>query len=145
MPTPIIQQVHPVSYPLLDVVTVANPAAGADLVYTADRDITIMSLCLRIVTDGNVANRILGLKADDGTNIYWRGEVNFSQVASTTTDYALQPGSFDGRALNNVVCAAILPPQGLQLRNGGRLSTIVASKQVGDQISLTVFSAFKTR
>lgn len=123
---------------------VANPAAGANFLFTAPEDLVIVSINARLVTSAVVANRIMGFNADDGgANVYWRAEVNFSQVASGTIDYAcFAGGGFDGRVLNNVVTCSLLPAPGLTIPAGSRLRSAIAALDVGDQLSqITILAA----
>lgn len=121
------------------ILPVASPAAGAQFVFTAPaaEDLLVLSLNVRLVTSAAVANRIMGLNADDGgTNVFYRGAVNFSETASSTVDYSIYAGGgFDGRLLAGVVAASILPAPGLLIPAGGRLRSAVAALDAADQLS----------
>jgi hypothetical protein len=116
---------------------IPNPPAGANFAFTLPEDLIVVSVGLRLVTSAVVANRIMGLTCEDNAGaIFWRCEVNFSQVASSTTDYALYAGGgFDGRLLNAVVDAPMLPATGLVIPQGSVLRSAIAALDAGDQVS----------
>lgn len=116
------------------VITIADPAAGANFTHTVPTGIDqrIVSLSGLLVTSATVATRQMRFTFDDATNI-------FAHCGSTTTTSASQTnrfgallggnqggiaGSFTEGSLPNIW----LPP-------GFRLNSAIGNIQVGDQLS----------
>jgi len=116
------------------VISSADPAAGAEISYTADDDMIVYSARFTFVTDANVANRNPSLIADDGTTQFLRIRDAGARTASATWEYFFAPGitaySVDG--------GFPLPTPGVFLRKGDRLRTSTTNLQAGDNYSAMV-------
>jgi hypothetical protein len=113
----------------VEIVTV-DPAAGAEVTYTADADMIVHSLSLSLVTSAVAASRRVGLKADDGTNLFFQTETNYTQTLSQNIVYSAFEGApqFSGLTINTIP----LPTMGLRLKKGDRIFTATAAKDTGD-------------
>jgi len=149
---------YPEVQPVVDIyrprLKVIHPAGGGTTITVPVPDGVIWELLfgtVRLTTSAVVANRALLLQFFDDTGFaFWTTAGNFSQVASTTIDYAFAPGIPVGAVLtvpvpldaqNKVLVP--LPPT-LRLRNfsgpnpKARVSIVVAivNAQAGDQLNL---------
>jgi len=120
-------------------VAVAQPTVGTNFTVTVPTNAhwRIMSVSFAIVADANVANRILSLIVDDGTNVLWNAVAGTSQTAGQTTVYAVGPGA-SPRAFAPATGSLrqyIELPIGLEVLEGFRIRSGVTNIQVGDQIS----------
>jgi len=116
------------------VVTVANPAAGANFSQTvpANKIWEIQTIHFHLVTSATVASRYPSITIDDGTTMF--GEITVNQVVPenatrefTFAMYIQQVGNFFNRM------SAPLPL--LVLNAGARITSSVGSLLAGDQIS----------
>lgn len=125
--------------PYLRVVTIANPAAGAEFTLRTPGESIwrVLSVRFRFTTDATVAGREVALIADDGTNAYWQTAVDGGQAASLGTDYATNQ-AFNVTGGANVFRPLNYPPEGLWLGPGNRLRTSTLNIQAGDQFSAIV-------
>jgi hypothetical protein len=110
-----------------------DPAAGGELSYTADEDMTIHSFKFALVTSAVVANRQVILVADDGNaaNRFWMTASSYLQPASSgNVNYV----AFEGvvNVQNVGVVTMPLPTLGLKLRKGDRLQTVTVNLDAGD-------------
>lgn len=112
----------------------ANPAAGNEILYTADEDMIVHSVMFTLVTSAVVANRFVALVADDGVNQYFRSADPTARAASTSNQYCF----FEGASGNTLSLGFALPAQGLRLRKGDRLGTSTSAKDVGDDYTAAV-------
>lgn len=118
------------------IITVANPAAGAelDIPVPGSEEWVIESLAFRFVADANVANRVIALRAVQNAVAHFWTVPNASQAAGSTLDYTAFSGV--GASTTSATLATILwPANGLVLRPGQRLQSLTANIQVGDQFS----------
>ncbi len=117
-------------------VTVANPAAGANFTTTvpSGEHWIVKAVFFKLTTDANVANRLVGLKLDtdgDGKSLVlfnanahsagWVGYHNFSHSGAgseRTGDYWLSP----------------LPPD-IHITEGGIIASLITNIQATDQIA----------
>lgn len=106
----------------------ADPAAGAELTYTAPFDMIIHSLRFTFVTSATVANRFPSLVADDGTNQFFRFRDAGARTAGATYEYCFSEGNFS----NSIDAGFPLPAQGLRLRKGDRLRSVTTNIDAGD-------------
>lgn len=112
----------------------AAPAAGADITVTvpSGQTWTLQSFDASLTTSAAVANRVVAVVIDDGTNVLYRWVAGLNQTASQTLEYAGAVGGVDvgGTARNNVVT---FPLAGITLPAGYRIRTITTAIQAGDQ------------
>lgn len=115
------------------VIITPDPAAGAELVYTATSDLLIYALYGTLVTSATVANRRVHLVADDGANIYFRSPSGTDITASLTEP--ISAFSTATVAANGGVITVPLPGLGLRLPTGYRLRTITTGLDATDNYS----------
>lgn len=109
----------------------ADPAAGGEVVFTADQDMIVYSLYFTFVASVAVGNRLPALVADDGTNIFFKSSWTQNHTASQTRDYCAYAGAprdASGIGPNSIP----LPSGGLRLRKGDRLRTSTVALDAGD-------------
>jgi len=117
-------------------VTISNPAAGAEIVITQDARVRweIKSLMYTFVTDGTVANResevIFTVGAVEWLRLMPRGK----QLASLTDIYSWYPGSKGVKGDAATVQGHILPGN-LRFNNQVVISTDTVAMAAGDQYS----------
>lgn len=104
----------------------ADPAAGGEILFTADEDMIVHSVYFSLTTSAVVANRTVMLLADDGTSTFFKSQASSSQAAGLTFNYC----AFEGAPASGLNVA--LPSGGLRLRKGDRLLTSTLSKDAGD-------------
>lgn len=117
--------------------TVANPAAGADWIFTVPvgQRIRIISLQAQLVTSATVANRNtqIGLFSSGGINVMFAGAANASIPASTTAQVVgANMGSPSTVITTTVYCQL---PASVTLGGGFRIQTSTVGLQAGDQWS----------
>lgn len=119
----------------------ANPAAGADLTFTAsfNQKLTITSINAQFVTSAAVATRIVELIVDDGANVMFRIGASITQAAGLTVAYTM--ASLGTATATVATDAQINLPPGLQLAPGWRIRTNTAAIQAGDQWSNIILNA----
>lgn len=119
-----------------EVLTVANPVAGAGFTYTVPSPYWILldSLSFQLVSDANAANRQVTLTVRDGSGVALVTLPSASvQAASLTYQYSFSP-SFTG--FNTVVGLAVTAPLPmLFLQPGFALTLAIGAVQVTDQVS----------
>ncbi len=115
-------------------ITGADPDAGAEIseVVPARRRWRILAVRFTFVTDATVANRLVHLHIDDGTNTFVDICVTTAHEASATKTYNFS--NFGSTQLNPTNCLYIpLPP--LPLSPGFRIRTATDLKEDGDNFS----------
>jgi hypothetical protein len=118
-------------------VTVANPAAGANMsvLPSSSQYWEVHSVSFRLVTDANVANRRVALRLNDvGSVMLGRWVGSTDQAASLTRDYVFTyAANIAVESENNIL--HINMPQDLVVAQTNRLVTSITNIQAGDQIS----------
>ena len=118
----------------LKTVTVSNPAAGADIstAVPAGKVWRLVSIQGKLVTSATVANRTVRWSIDDGANVFYAVDANFTQAASLTETYSAGFGIVSA----NSNTFAISPfPGVLLLPAGFRINTVTTAIQATDQWS----------
>ncbi len=71
-------------------ITGTTPAAGVDILETVPTNARweVLAFTAQLTTSAAVANRVVGLTIDDGTNIYFRDSPAFTQTASLIDIYS---------------------------------------------------------
>ncbi len=114
--------------------TGTDPAVGEEISQTVPdrRRWRILAVRFTLVTDDTVADRLVHLVLDDGTNIFADICVTTAHAASITKAYNFS--NFGSTQLNPVTCLYIpLPP--LPLSPGFRIRTATDLKEDGDNFS----------
>jgi len=126
------------------ILTSPDPAAGSQITFTAPDDLVVHSLIFSFTTSATVANRLVGLTADDGTTIWWRGQPSISnQAASLTFIYTAWEGAVLSPTSFGVQMP--LPINGLRLRKNDRIVTVCTAFDAGDNYTaMTVAAEFLT-
>lgn len=116
-------------------ITVTDPAADNEILETvpARRRWRLISIRFKLITDANVANRIVTLTIDDGTNNLLTIPSDTAQTASLTRyyHYHLQPVP---QFLIDAIFSLPLPD--LFLAAGFRIQTLTTGLQAGDDFSV---------
>ena len=114
---------------------VANPAAGAEWVYTVQNFLRkkLLSVAFTFVTAAGGAARTVQLVVDDGANIVGQFPANVSQAASLTNIYTGASGLFSSTALATTKLIP-LPPD-VRMVNGWRVRSLTDTIQAADQYS----------
>lgn len=120
----------------------ANPAAGAEIAFTADEDLVIKSFDLELVTDATVQNRQVKFTIEDADGkVYFRAVAGGVQAASLTRQYAGRPGEYASPAVADTVFVVALPVGGVFIPKNGKLKTSTTLIQAGDNFgALTLFA-----
>lgn len=116
-------------------ITGTNPAATAEMqetVPTGARWI-LRALAITWVTSAVAGARSLNFTIDDGVNIYFRTNSNFTHAPSTTQLYTLSASGSAPASLAALVAA--LMPNDLVLSAGHRINTLSNNVQAGDDLS----------
>jgi hypothetical protein len=114
-----------------------DPAAGAEISWTATQDCIVHNMRFTLVTDATVANRVVAVRASDGTDLYFTTHSNTNHTAGATVVYTL----FGGAAVVGSLTSGILfplPAGGLRMRKNDVLSTLTAGVVAGDNFSTAV-------
>lgn len=124
----------PVGY--YKMVSVANPAAGANFALTAPGGEfwLLHSITFRFVASAAVANRLVHLFADDQTDVYFRAPANSIVAAAGDQRFCGFAGAPQSAAIGNEVLFP-LPANGLLLPPGWRFRTSTDAIDVADQYS----------
>lgn len=125
----------------LEVETPANPAAGANFSKTVDgRYVSrLVAVTFTLVTDANVANRVVSVDIQDGNGKLLNSRGPAVQIlAGTTQQFSadVNRGGDDWISGGNVFFGL----NSYYLEPGRLVAITVASKQVGDQLSAIVLS-----
>ena len=118
----------------------SDPAAAAEALETVGSNLVIKLLSMRInlVADANAANRRVGLRFDNGTNVFHQEKAGAVQTASTTVQYCSFLGSGKDGAQLNLTLAFPLP-EDLLLYEGYRFYTATNNIQAGDNYGAPVY------
>lgn len=114
-------------------VLTANPAAGAEMIFTAPAGTRfgIISHLFALTTSAAVANRNVEFLVDDGANAYWRVSSPVTVAASTTQVFSVASFNYPQGI---VTTDSVLPmPANLRLPPGHRLRTLTGNIQAADQ------------
>lgn len=124
------------------VVTVANPAAGANWTYTIPdgTDFLCKAIRFRLVTDANVAARRARIEFRQSTTIIHQAVCSNTQAASLTYDYNI---AMDGAAevLSATYINRSMPD--IRLKDSDTIRVQTDSIQVGDQFSAIVLQGLR--
>lgn len=114
-------------------VTIPDPAAGVNFVITAPGQELwrVLSVAWVFNTSAAVANRHVGLVADDQTDTWFTSRSSLDVPASSAVAYGAFPGAAPGGVITNMASIA-LPNDGLLLQPGHRLRSFTANIQGGD-------------
>jgi len=132
--------------PRVRVVTISNPAAGAEWATTVPAGVQwqLLDTAYFLTTNATVANRFSGLKTTDGATITADTISNLAQAASVNAQYTFAPSS-------PVVTLASLPSMWLtfpfpllSLLAGHTVGTHTVALQAGDQYSAIRLSVLET-
>lgn len=110
-----------------------NPAAGAEISEAVPTNARwlVRGLYGQLIVDATVANRLVTLVLDDGTNVIYKIPDAAAQTASTTWDYYMSLlGESRVGATGASQIALMLP--NLFLSGGYRVRTITVNLQAGD-------------
>jgi len=123
-----------VTYPTqLRVERGTDPAAGVEVSeqVPGGRWWQLLSMRVSLVTDANVANRLVGLTFDDGTTTYLEMIHTTAQAASVTRSHSWGPGlGFQVGSASGYFSPLPTPP--LILGPGHRIRTVTVGLQAGD-------------
>src|SRR5512142_245231 len=98
----------------------ADPAADAEISWTADEDVIIHGLSFTLVTDGTGTPGPVHVVVDDGTTVYLDSPADSTQAISSTVKYVAYDGSVK-TALGDGVRILAWPQGGLYLPKGHRI------------------------
>jgi len=114
---------------------IANPAAGADWLFTIPAGLKyfLKSVYFTLVTSATVATRSALLIIDDGANRLFRGDVNLTQAASLTQIYSGGSGLIGQTA--GILTGTVAMPTDMPLLAGWRVGTSTVNIQAADQYS----------
>jgi hypothetical protein len=120
----------------LQVVTIANPVAGAEFTIKAPGQglWRVVSVAFTFTASAAAANRRVALLADDQTDTWFAAASSVDLTAGLTT----RIGAYAGATASGVVGGAVsipLPHNGLVLMPGYRLRSSAFNLDVGDQYS----------
>jgi len=118
------------------VVAIPQPAVGGGFTFTYSLSEYWMlrSLCFQLVTDANVANRIVFMDLiDKAGNKIGRFSSGFNQTATLTTIYtfATQIAAYGANAAASIGS----PVSKLWLHPGSKITVGITNVQAGDQVS----------
>lgn len=125
-----------VSRALRELVTIANPSAGAGFTRTLDGRYTVRPLALhfRIVTDANVANRTVYVQYRDAEGVAFASMLApLNITASTTVDFSFWRGLGQPDWIGTT--PIVVPLADLLLLPGYQIVVTVDTVQAGDQLS----------
>lgn len=116
--------------------TTADPAAGAQVSWTADEDVIIHALSFSLTTDANVANRQVRLEAKDSANNIFFRTIGQQIIAASVAGAVITgfEGETEAAPGSNWVLLP-LPSGGLRLKTGDVLYTSLNNGQVGDDFT----------
>lgn len=129
--------------PRFNVITVATPAAGAELAIkpTTTGHWLIMSIVATLATSAVVPPREVEFTVDDGSNIFMRLGAPSTVAASLTVNFGGFPGSAGGAAAGNFE-SIDFPTWGIFLQQGFFLRSNTQNLDAGDaytKIALGVY------
>jgi hypothetical protein len=128
----------PVNPPIgeIDIVTIANPAAGANFVYLTPNAYLywLKSVHFTLTTDATVLARHVNVNSAIGAAIFWETEWRNWQAASTTFRYCAYPATIDFLAAASVLQVAALPTKHIITANT-IINSVILNLAAADQIS----------
>lgn len=121
-----------------------DPAATGvehSFVLDASSDLYVRYFFTTLVTDANVASRIVHFQGQDASgNVLWEVVAGGSQAASLTRKYVGLPIDIAPQAVNDNEFLISIPREGLFVPAGGKIVTITTAKQATDDYGvLTAF------
>lgn len=120
-----------------DKIAPANPAAGADIDYTATLAARyhILALHFHLATDANVATRYTSLQILLGTDtIIQVGDNNLGVINNAAYDFSYYPGAHVYQDTHALIMTYKFSPA-LYISGKFKITTTTANIQVGDQYS----------
>jgi hypothetical protein len=127
----------PSDHPFISVrdIVIDNPAAGAEIAYVVPVGIQfkLNALFFQLVTDANVANRLVHLYAANSYGIVYHAANATGPAENMTSVYSVAPSNSyrQGGAAPFIVFHGW--PDNLILEEGARIYTVTDLIQVGDQ------------
>jgi hypothetical protein len=120
--------------PFHQIVRLANPTVGTEFILTAPGQgiWRVISVTFQLVTSAVVANRRVGLIADDSTDTWFATVAAADQTATQTSTYCAFTGAAAGSATPGIARFP-LPIDGLILWPGNRLRSSTTALDIGDQ------------
>jgi hypothetical protein len=124
----------------LDVVTPADPAAGANLTVTIpnQRFVVVRSLTVTLTTDANAANRLLSVDYLLGSRLTAKRNLATVLVTASTTNQVYHFDNQHSVSEWNTGTPIFAPLQPLPLPNGWTVRVTVDSIQATDQLASCV-------
>jgi hypothetical protein len=121
----------------LDVLTPADPAAGANLTVTIpnQRLVVVRSLTVTLTTDANVANRLVSVDYLLGTRATAKRNLATVLITASTTAQVFHFDNQHTVSEWNTGTPILVPLQPIPLPNGWTVQVTVDSKQAGDQLA----------
>ena len=118
-------------------VTIANPAAGADFTQTVDTNTiwALQSLQFTFGTDANAATRVIKLTLGQGATVMLTLSRQFTQAATLTVTYGFYPSNADANASPGGQVQGTLPDRYF-LVEGDVIASAITNIQVGDAFTL---------
>ncbi len=118
----------------LRVVTIAVPAAGADWIQTVPtgKIWKILSVAGLLTTGVGVANRVVYLAFDDGTNGYCQVPSNFVHTASLAKVYTGAFGVPEESSQVTIVNRITIPIPPMLMPAGHRIASVTVNIQAAD-------------
>jgi hypothetical protein len=122
--------------PRTRVITVPNPAAGAEFTITPDDGglWLVLGIVAQLVTSGVAGTRAVALRVDDQSATYMIAPAGTTQITGLTRLYSAFPG-VGAAAANGSIIGIPWPSHGLILRGGHRIRSVTEVIDVGDQWS----------
>lgn len=122
--------------PTYNVITIANPVAGADFVYIVPANIRIELLFVRFQFDASIAaaNRIAAIRIDDGINFYCGFTSKQDMVGGTTWYINIGAGLSDTSVATSEDIFISLTPN-LIIPATHRIMSAITNIDATDQIS----------
>jgi hypothetical protein len=115
-------------------ITGTTPGVGVEVSETVPTGARweLISFMATLVTSATVANRVPSLVLDDGANVFARPSILVNETASTTWPNNWGQGyTAASTSLGGAVMSPL--PVNVRLPSGGRIRTITAALQAGDQ------------
>jgi hypothetical protein len=121
----------------LDVLTPADPAAGANLTVAIpnQRLVVVRSLTVTLTTDATVANRLVSVDYLLGTRATATRNMATVLITASTTAQVFQFDNQHTVSEWNTGTPIIVPLQSIPLPNGWTVQVTVDNKQAGDQLA----------
>jgi len=128
----------PVNPPIgeIDIVTLANPAAGADIFYLTPNNYLywLKQVHFTLTTDATALARHVNINNTIGAAIFWETEWRNWQAASTTFRYCAFPGTLDFLSALSLLQLATIPSKHILTANT-IIHSVIVNLAAGDQIS----------